>query len=95
MSLHDEHLYQRVADELRASGPVEGLWLKALTETLGDEHKAKFVYTKLRVAQFKSEIAAERRKNISSSDAFKNAVIIIVTVIAVTVIMLISYLSWR
>ena len=77
MKLNDEQIYQRVADEIRTNGPREGLWLKALTQSLGDEHKAKFVYTKLRVDQLKSEIRVTRRKEIFASDTFKNLVIIL------------------
>jgi hypothetical protein len=53
--MKDEKYYQQVIDELRAHGPNEALWLKALTLNNGDEQKAKIQYVKWRVAQLVEE----------------------------------------
>jgi predicted nucleic-acid-binding Zn-ribbon protein len=48
---YDVKYYQQVADELRASGPLEGLWLKALAVANADKEKAKAFYIQWRVEQ--------------------------------------------
>ena len=48
---YDVKYYQQVADELRASGPIEGLWLKALAVANADKEKAKAFYIQWRVEQ--------------------------------------------
>lgn len=55
----DERFYQQVADELRTSGPREGLWLKALAHTRGDASEAKIQYVHWRVQQLQ-EIEREK-----------------------------------
>lgn len=47
----DSALYKKAYDEITSGQTNEALWIKALTETEGDEDKAKFHYITLRVQQ--------------------------------------------
>ena len=47
--IDDEHIYEKVAKETKR----QGLWLKAKTESGGDEAKAEALYTKKRVSEIK------------------------------------------
>jgi hypothetical protein len=58
----DEKYYQRVADDLRATGPIEGLWLKALTMANADQENAKVLYVKWRVEQLRQEEREQLQK---------------------------------
>ena len=49
--MNDEHLYAKVADELRNHGSIAGLWAKAFAESNGVESEAKALYLRYRVAQ--------------------------------------------
>lgn len=70
--MNNEHLYERVVEELRVLGPKEGLWAKAFAETNGQEAQAKALYLRYRVeqlaeleresARFDAERAEEERK---------------------------------
>jgi len=66
----DVYLYSLVAEEIEAGTIHKGLWLKALSESDSDEHKAKAKYTKYRVAavrkvipEITSLLAAEKRES--------------------------------
>jgi len=47
----DEAAYAKVMAELQQSGPIPGLWAKAIAETDGDERASKALYLRLHVAQ--------------------------------------------
>jgi len=57
---YDVKYYQQVAEELRATGAIEGLWLKALTVANADKEKAKALYVKWRLEQI---VAAELQES--------------------------------
>ncbi|MBK8336626.1 MAG: hypothetical protein IPL03_08515 [Sterolibacteriaceae bacterium] len=71
--MNNEHLYERVVEELRVLGPKEGLWAKAFAETNGQEAQAKALYLRYRVeqlaeleresARLDAERAEERSRN--------------------------------
>lgn len=65
--LDDEHFYQRALDELRAEGPREALWIKALTATNGDLERAKLEYIKLRVKQLKNDSLRQQTASVSNA----------------------------
>jgi hypothetical protein len=48
---YDVKYYEQVANELRSSGLIEGLWLKALAVANADKEKAKAFYIQWRVEQ--------------------------------------------
>ena len=52
--MNDERLYARVVEELKASGPLPGLWAKAFAESNGIEAAARATYLRLRVAQLQA-----------------------------------------
>ena len=54
--LEDQQFYDMVASELARGERSDGLWLKALSESNGDDHKAKAKYIKFRVQSLKDEI---------------------------------------
>ncbi len=49
-------MYEQVAHELTLGEIKQGLWLKAIADSDGNEVKAKARYAKMRVAQIESEI---------------------------------------
>ena len=51
----DEKLYELVAAELSKDQKNEGLWLKAMAATEGDENKTKARYVELRIQSLKDE----------------------------------------
>ena len=66
----DESAYAKVAEELQKSGPVLGLWAKALAETDGDERASKALYLRLRVTQvLKQERTAVAQARIEGRQA--------------------------
>ena len=74
-SFEEERLYERAADEL-ASGEIrKGLWVRALSDVNGNEEAAKARYIKLRVAQYKEEIAASRKKAIIGGAANYSSIV--------------------
>lgn len=74
-SFEEERLYERAADELGSGELRKGLWVKALSDVNGNEEAAKARYIKLRVAQYKEEIAASRHQAIISGAAGYSSVI--------------------
>ena len=58
----DEKLYEAVAEELSRDEKNEGLWLKAMAETDGDENKTKARYVDFRIRSLKDEkeLAAQK-----------------------------------
>lgn len=55
--LADEHIYERVLQEIESGTRRGGLWLKALENSQGDEKRAKLLYISYRVQAMKDEIA--------------------------------------
>lgn len=55
--MDDERHYQEVADELREGRVKEALWTKATAQSMGDEHKTKALYIRMRVDQLMREEA--------------------------------------
>lgn len=53
--VREEGFYERATIEINQGRRREGLWLKALTMTSGDEDKAKLKYVELLVQAFKDE----------------------------------------
>ena len=49
--MNDERYYEIVSGELRAGQLKEGLWMKCLVESGGNEESAKLLYVKERVSQ--------------------------------------------
>ena len=54
--LHEQQLYERVAEEIASGVRVTGLWLKALADAAGNETEGKALYVKYRVQAIKDEI---------------------------------------
>ena len=58
--MDDERHYQEVADELREGRVKEALWTKATAQSMGDEHKTKALYIRMRVDQLIREEARQQ-----------------------------------
>jgi hypothetical protein len=67
--MSDEHFYQQAAEEMRIGTADPGLALKAFAKGGGDERKSHAVYLELRVAQLKTEVAAELGKQLAQKTA--------------------------
>ena len=61
VSKEEEALYEEVANELAEGIKKEGLWLKALENTEGNEVRARTLYTKYRVESIKAMRVDEAR----------------------------------
>ncbi len=59
--LVEEQLYEYVAKEINADIRRDGLWVKAVEKSLGDEAKAKALYIQLRVQSLKDEATLSRK----------------------------------
>ncbi|MDO8459274.1 MAG: hypothetical protein Q7T07_20420 [Burkholderiaceae bacterium] len=58
--MDDEQIYNEILDELRETGPRQGLWAKCFTEANGNENAAKALYFKYRAEQIsKDRLAAK------------------------------------
>ena len=57
----DEQLYELVAKEL-ATSPRQGLLIKCMAKSDGEENKGKALYIETRVAELKKEITEEIKK---------------------------------
>jgi len=57
----EEDLYAMAYAEVNSDSRRQGLWAKALSEALGDEHKASAIYIRLRAEQLIAEQHKERR----------------------------------
>jgi hypothetical protein len=62
MSFQNQIFYDLVAEELRLKQLVDGIWVRAISDSAGDETLARAVYIKYRVAQLAAEhkLAARR-----------------------------------
>jgi len=65
--MSDEHLYKKVLDELKASGPDEVLLAKAFAESNGNATEARARYLRLRVTQLQA--AGKPASNVSNISA--------------------------
>jgi len=54
--LAEEKIYEKVYEEVASGTKREGLWFKALSESGGEETKAKALYVKLRVRSLIDEL---------------------------------------
>jgi len=55
MTPSDQKFYDMVADELRAKMIADGVWVRSVAESRGDEAKARAIYIGYRVNQLKAE----------------------------------------
>ena len=72
--LAEDWVYEKVAEEIERNELRKGLWLKASSEALGDDKKARAIYVKLRVRQFVDELELatkikEERKQQATQEA--------------------------
>lgn len=56
-SIPDEAYFEMAGEELARGSIRKGLWVKALSEALGDEKKAHAIYLRLRVESMRREAA--------------------------------------
>ena len=60
MDANDQIFYDIVAEEIRSRIIVDGLWVRAFSESGGDEGKAKAIYIVHRFGQLKAEALAAK-----------------------------------
>ena len=63
----DEKLYEIVAEEISREQRNEGLWLKAMAETEGDENKTKAKYVEFRIQSLKDERELNSKKRVKTT----------------------------
>ena len=63
----DAAAYAKVMAHLKESGPIPGLWAKAIAETDGDERASKALYLRLHVAQIVKQEKAETARALAES----------------------------
>ena len=56
----NQKFYDQVAQEIAAQQLDNGLWVRAFSEALGDEGRAKAIYISLRVARLEADEAQRR-----------------------------------
>jgi predicted RNA-binding Zn-ribbon protein involved in translation (DUF1610 family) len=67
--LGDQLLYEQVANEVKNNIKIEGIWLKAMSDSEGDIEKAKSLYVKYRVQSLKdieaisNELESKKRQS--------------------------------
>ena len=66
--LAEEKIYEKVYEEVASGVRREGIWFKALSESGGDETKAKALYVKLRVRSLTDELIVTEKIH---QDAYK------------------------
>lgn len=71
--LQEENLFKVIHDELENGVVNDGLWMKALADSNGDELLAKAKYIKLRLRSFKDEITIENEIQKEAERAIKEA----------------------
>jgi hypothetical protein len=59
--MNDTEIYEAVAEELERSGPLKGLWIKAMVCAGGDEESARPIYVELRKEQLAADAAAKAK----------------------------------
>ena len=62
----EEQLYEQVATELRNGIKRDGLWLKSLEKSNGNEVKAKSIYIKYRIQSLIDEANITHERNLES-----------------------------
>jgi TPR repeat protein len=70
-NLQDEEIYDLIADELANGKRKEGLWLKAETESDGDQEKAKHEYVKWRYEQLRTKTKGNPKKATGTNQTAK------------------------
>jgi hypothetical protein len=63
----DPAAYAKVMAQLKESGPIPGLWAKAIAETDGDERASKALYLRLHVAQVLKQQRIEAARAIAEA----------------------------
>ena len=75
--LAEEKIYEKVYEEVASGVKREGLWFKALSESDGEETKAKALYVKLRVRSLIDELIVtgeiKRSEHKIQQDKYKEA----------------------
>jgi hypothetical protein len=66
--MDDEHLYERVSEEMAAGDIKPGMWTKAFANAMGDENKAKAIYIRMRVEQLTREEARKEHAALGLDD---------------------------
>lgn len=54
--LAEDWVYEKVAEEIERNDLRKGLWLKASSEAMGDDKRARAIYVRLRVRQYVDEL---------------------------------------
>ncbi len=72
--LVEEQLYEYVAKEISAGIRRDGLWVKAVEKSLGDEAKAKALYIQFRVQSLKDEAALYAQRSPIEADTPTNKI---------------------
>ena len=62
ITIEEESIYEQVAEELASNIKKEGLWLKAIEQSEGDEKKTQSYYIKYRVESIKKELQIKRNE---------------------------------
>lgn len=62
ITIEEESIYEQVAEELASDIKKEGLWLKAIEQSEGDEKKTQSYYIKYRVESIKKELQIKRNE---------------------------------
>ena len=58
----DQQFYDRVAQEIKAGIKHDGLYVRALSDAMGDKNKGEAIYVKLRVKFLKEELKVESQR---------------------------------
>lgn len=71
ITIEEESIYEQVAEELASNIKKEGLWLKAIEQSEGDEKKTHSYYIKYRVESIKKDLQqklAEQQQRLSEAE---------------------------
>jgi hypothetical protein len=74
-SLEEEALYKKVLDEIKANGYRDGIYAKAVADSMGDDGKAHSLYIKYRVQSLIDEERLKKKKlksDLSSIEVSQN-----------------------
>ena len=58
----DQQFYDKVAQEIKTGVRHDGLYVRALSDAMGDKNKADAIYVKLRVKFLKEELKVETQR---------------------------------
>jgi hypothetical protein len=70
--LAEEKIYEKVYEEVASGVKREGLWFKALSESDGEETKAKALYVKLRVRSLIDELIETEKAQYKEEKRYEN-----------------------